>query len=1025
MRHNLKELTVLVVAGLLVLATGTAVAQETTGALAGSVSDEYGTPIAGATIQAEGAYGRITSVTDETGQYRFPRLTPGAYTVTAQLEGYAESSAEVRVALGEAVTVDFALSSATFEQEVTVYSDTVAIDFTESATASSIREWEIEYLPRGRDFTDVVTFAAGATYDTQAGGISIDGASGLENRYVIDGIDTTDPQDGLSSVPMRAEFMEEVQVKSAGYMAEYGGSTGGVINAVTRSGRNTWHGGLLLDYENMDWNGSARPELEYAPCPQCNLDDGAEAVTYDNDTETRLDPGFFIGGPILRDYLWFFGSYQPGIRNTERTVQWASFDPDTYEQDFQVDYATFNLTANIASSVLLKAGASISPSSTDGLLPNRDGQSDLPDQDDWAPLGQERERETYSLTADWIATDSFVVSGRAGFYHTNTEDTGIPFFDIIHNYSTSNTGEYLENYPEIPANAQNGPGWFSDNLQTGVNAKNIYERTSAGIDASWFVSAAGDHALKGGFQTEEIYNDVQSGYNADRILYYWDQSHTTTEAESVTGTYGVFRLLNISTLGEVKTSNNALFLQDAWSVLPNLTLNLGVRAEAEEVPNYGSTGPANSIEFDYGDKIAPRLGFAWDMFGDSTWKLYGSYGVYYDVTKYEMPRGSFGGDKWVDFWYTFDTPDPYLNDAAGCRTGTNTIAERPDCPAGTFIEASDRRHNSADPDFWEEIGFPLVEPNMKPMESWEAQLGVDWQFTPKIQLGARYVHKEIERTIEDVGLLVPGVGEVYVIANPGEGITTGIGDLPYAKPVREYDALELTFDRRFADNWSLRGYYRLSRLWGNYSGLANSDEQNGFADPLDPLGLVTGDAARLSPNVSRLYDVPGSMYDQNGDFVYGRLATDRTHQLGVQFLYSFNFGFSVGLNQYIGTGTPISTIGGIPTGNLFYPYGRGDLGDTPTLTQTDLTLWQTFNFGRFDLSLGLTVLNLFDEDTATRVYSLRQLQDIEVTDEDFLTGFDFAEKLSELPDSALDSAFNMNDTYQQLRRLRLTVKFEF
>jgi hypothetical protein len=1025
MRHNLRELTVLVVAGLLVLAAGTAVAQETTGILAGSVADEYGTPIAGATIQVEGAYGKVTSVTDETGVYRFPRLTPGAYTVTAQLEGYAESTADVRVVLGEAITVDFALASATFEQEVTVYSDTVAIDFTESATASSIREWEIDYLPRGRDFTDVVTFAAGATYDTQAGGISIDGASGLENRFVIDGIDTTDPQDGQSSVPMRAEFMEEVQVKSAGYMAEYGGSTGGVINAVTRSGRNVWHGGVILDYENMDWNGSARPELEYAPCPQCNLDDGAEAVTYDKDDQTQYDPGFFLGGPILRDYLWFFGSYQPGIRNIKRTVQWASYDPDNYEQDFQVDYATLNLTANIASSLLLKGGASISPAETNGLLPNRDGQSDLPDQDDWAPLGQKRERETYSLTADWIATDSFVVSGRAGFYHTNTEDTGIPFFDIIHNYSTSNTGEYLENYPEIPPAAQNGPGWFSDNLQTAVNAKNIYERTAAGIDASWFVTAAGDHALKFGFQTEEIYNDVQSGYNADRILYYWDQSYTTTSAESVTGPYGVFRLLNISTLGEVKTNNDALFLQDAWSVMPNLTLNIGLRAEAEGVPNYGSAGPDPAIDFDYGEKIAPRLGFAWDITGDSVWKLYGSYGVYYDVTKYEMPRGSFGGDKWVDFWYTFDTADPFLNDASTCRTGTNTILERPDCPAGTFIEASDRRHNSADPDYWEEIDLPLIDPDLKPMESWEAQLGVDWQFTPKIQLGARYVHKEIERTIEDVGFLLPGVGEVYAIANPGEGITTGIGDLPYVAPVREYDALELTFDRRFADNWSLRGYYRLSRLWGNYSGLANSDEQNGFADPLDPLGLVTGDAARLSPNVSRLYDVPGSMYDQNGDPVYGRLATDRTHQLGVQFLYSFNFGLSVGVNQYIGTGTPISTIGGIPQGSLFYPYGRGDLGETSTLTQTDLTLWQTFNFGRFDLSLGLTVLNLFDEDTSTRVYALRQLQDIEVTDEDCLTGFDYAEKLAELPDSALDQAFNMNDTFQQLRRLRLTVKFEF
>ena len=282
-----------------------------------------------------------------------------------------------------------------------------------------------------------------------------------------------------------------------------------------------------------------------------------------------------------------------------------------------------------------------------------------------------------------------------------------------------------------------------------------------------------------------------------------------------------------------------------------------------------------------------------------------------------------------------------------------------------------------------------------------------------------------ERAIEDVGLLVPGVGEIYVIANPGEGITTGIGDLPYAPPTREYDALELTFDRRFADNWSLRGYYRLSRLWGNYSGLANSDEQNAFADPTDPLGIVVGDAARLSPNVSRLYDVPGSMYDQNGDFVYGRLATDRTHQIGVQFLYSFDFGLSVGVNQYLGTGTPVSTIGRIPINNFFYPYGRGDLGDTSTLAQTDLTLWQTFNFGRYDFSIGLTVLNLFDEDTATRVYTRRQLQDIEVEDADFLTGFDYAQKLEELGEAGLDDAYNIPDTFQQLRRLRLTLKFEF
>ena len=104
--------------------------------------------------------------------------------------------------------------------------------------------------------------------------------------------------------------------------------------------------------------------------------------------------------------------------------------------------------------------------------------------------------------------------------------------------------------------------------------------------------------------------------------------------------------------------------------------------------------------------------------------------------------------------------------------------------------------------------------------------------------------------------------------------------------------------------------------------------------------------------------------------MYGRLATDRTHQFGGQFLYSFPFGFNVGVNQYIGSGTPISTMGSIPSNNAFYPYGRGDVGETPWFTQTDLTLYYTLNFGRnLGLSFGLTVLNLFDQDTEPRKWA--------------------------------------------------------
>ncbi|MGD8441452.1 MAG: TonB-dependent receptor [Holophagae bacterium] len=992
------------VVGLLV-AAAPSFAQETASSLRGTVVDATGAPLPGVQVEAVGPLGKLGTVTDENGEFRFPRAQPGVYELTARLQGFQPSTAaNVRVSLGDAMTVDFTMQEQ-FGEEITVYSDTIGIDFTESQTATSINQYEIDFLPRGRNFTDVVSFAPGTVNDAQAGGISIDGSSGLENRYIIDGIDTTDPQIGDDAVPMRAEMFEEVQVKSAGYAAEYGGSTGGVINAVTRSGGNEFHGAVFVDYENNSWNGSERPTLYSGT---------GEYEKYGKDDQTRYDPGFYLSGPILRDRLWFFASYQPGIRTTERTVDWPNDPADTYTSDFQVDYAVVNLTANIASNFLLKLGANVSPYTTEGLLPGRSGRSNLPDQDNYAPLGVDGERETYSLTADWIASDSFVVAARAGFFHTNAEDTGVPTFPLVHNYSTSSDPDFLDLFgDDIPAQWQEGPGFFSDNLQTGVNQRDIYERTAGGIDATWYFSAAGDHSLKFGYQTEEIYNDVASGYNADRILYYWNLSHTDSSGVSRRGEYGNFRLLNISTFGEVETNNDAIFIQDAWSVTPNLTLNLGVRAEKEGIPNFGATGPDPAIEFGYGDKIAPRLGFAWDLMGDAKWKVYGSYGIYYDVTKYEMPRGSFGGDKWVDYWFTFDIANPGLNDpAAGCTVGNNTIFDVPTCGAGTLYDTVDQRFNSIDPFFEELFGFPAVDPDLKPMETWEAQIGVDHQLTNTIQVGARYVHKEIVRAIEDVGFFYPGVGQVYIIANPGEGIVKDPqpNGLIFPKPEREYDALELTFEKRFANNWSLRAYYTLSKLYGNYSGLANSDEQNNV-----------GDAARLSPNVSRLYDVVESMYDENAELVYGNLATNRTHQLGAQALYNFDFGLSVAATQYIGSGTPVSTIGDV-NGGFFYPFGRGDLGKTDWLWQTDLSLWQRFNFSNLAFSVGVTVLNLFDQDTGTRFWTHRTLDELPLTPEQFAAGFDFNSIAAGLDQ---DPAFNKEDNFQAPRVIRLNVKLEF
>ena len=195
-----------------------------------------------------------------------------------------------------------------------------------------------------------------------------------------------------------------------------------------------------------------------------------------------------------------------------------------YTQDFKVDYGVVNLTANIASNFLLKLGANVSPYETDGLLPGRSGRSNLPDQDNYAPLGQKGERETYSLIADWIAATA---SSSPAASASSTPTSRTPAFrrsTLIHNYSTG-VGQRTSSRthgPIMDPQWQQGPGFFSDNLQTGVNhARTSTSGPPTALDATWYFKGAGDHSLKFGYQNEKIFNDVASGYNADRILYYW------------------------------------------------------------------------------------------------------------------------------------------------------------------------------------------------------------------------------------------------------------------------------------------------------------------------------------------------------------------------------------------------------------------------------------------------------------------------------------------------------------------------
>jgi len=439
-----------------------------------------------------------------------------------------------------------------------------------------------------------------------------------------------------------------------------------------------------------------------------------------------------------------------------------------------------------------------------------------------------------------------------------------------------------------------------------------------------------------------------------------------------------------------------VFAQDAWTLNRKLTLNLGIRTESEDIPSYSPTDPG--VHFGWGDKLAPRLGFAYDVKGDSAWKLYGSWGMFYDITKLEMPRGSWGADHWISYYYTMNSFNwPTINCDGTPQAG---------CQGGTFIEQTDFRHPSND------RNNPLVDPNLMPVRTQEFTGGIDHELTRTMSFGVRYSHKWLDRTIEDVGILVPGVGEVFYVANPGFGIAQHIlGDAYPTTPKaqRDYDGVEFRLRKRLANRWSTDTSFLVSRLYGNYSGLASTDE-NG----------------RTSPNVDRLFDGLYMSFDETGKPLYGRLATDRPFTFKTQTTYDLPWGTGIGVFFYAASGQPLSsqaTVQGVP---VFYK-GRGNLGRTPTFSQTDLNIQHGFRLpGHTRVEVEANIINLFDQDTGTNINNTPYRDAIPTSNVlGFFNGVDVDALAAATTSIRKDPRYRQYSSFQGARSIRLMAKFNF
>jgi hypothetical protein len=1016
-----------------------AAAQEQRGSIEGVVKDTSGAVLPGVSIEARSPGGGVlTATTDAAGTFRFPSLLPGTYEVRASLASFKPAKVEdVVVKLGSIKTVDFVLQLGSMTEQVFVTAEVPIVDVKQSGRFTNIRAEQVDLLPHNRDFTSLLTQAPGVNYETKStatGNFSpmVDGASAAENRYMIDGVETTNLLGGLSGKNLLADFVEEVQIKSTGYPAEYGGSTGAVINVQTKSGTNKFGGNLLTYYQGSNTTGAPNPTLRAV----FGVPTKAEYQTYPKDLEHRYEPGGSIGGPIVTNKMWFFGAYQPATIKTTRTVNAAtsgiaSANPSVTTVDDQIQYLSANVTNQFGNRLRTRVAFNNSWEKKQGLLASQNG-SDSPTT--VYTKGTRYPNWTLSGTADYQVNSNFVISGRVARFLSNIEDfntNDVVRFSFAN--STTNIG-----MPGVPASEQHQAGFNNVPNNSGI-AHDLTTRNFFQVDATYFAHMGSTtHSIKGGVQIDRRGNDVISGELENLISLNWGTPYDTGGGKLASGPFGYYEVRSngpsprqgLITQGNVKSNVNGLFVQDTWTASNRLTINAGVRTENENVPAYTTAAGVapNPISFGWKDKIAPRLGFAFDMAGDGRTKVYGSWGIFYDIFKLNLPRGSFGGEKWISYYYTLDTPNfETLRDPSGCP---------PACP-GTFLGSVDYRAVSVTP------GLDVEKPGtLKPMRSQELSFGFERQLNPVLAGSVRFVHKQLDRAIEDVGDLCPpsqcGSGaEAYIIANPGEGLTQkfdissgtslyapqGATNLTQSNPLptRSYNSVEFALNKLLAHHWSFYGSYMWSRDAGDYSGLSSSDE-NG----------------RDNPNNSRDYDYPAMTFDGHANVLNGPFDTDRTHQIKLQGLYLFKFGTSIGTNAYLESGSPITRQVPIifPDNYPIRYLGRASDGRTPFFSQADLFAAHAFKLGgNRSIQISANVLNVFNQRVAVnKVSTMRRTGAIPLgpgyyTEAGFYAGqLNFDQIIASAVANGkmtLNPQFLMVNAYQAPILARFGVKFTF
>jgi hypothetical protein len=973
--------------------SGVVLAQATSGSI-------YGTADPGAQVsvtnEGNGATRSITVGKD--GRYQFNALLPGSYKVTLAESGKSGNQ-EVVVVAGEGANVNLATAAAVAgAQNLSTISVTAnampSIDVSSPQTNTVITAQQMKELPVPKNVTAMALLTPGASKGDSAFGnlASFGGASVAENAYYVNGFNVTNQFDSLSFSQVPFEAIDQMSVQDGGYGAEYGNATGGVVSVTTKRGTNEWHGGV-----DITWN----PSSMMADEPNVYLNNGniSYIATHNknastvNNNSSSFDPIDFtsrwnawIGGPLIKDKLFVFalvsqtktnsdyydyvdqaggGGYQ---QQTEKDPYWLlKLDWNINDSNI-LEYTGFNDTRHYSNDVYYSGYDNGNPYHYDyqGVVNTKaGGQSNIL-------------KYTSYITDDLTLTAQYGENKNSRYQTAVAADGTVESYNNLISSEASGCPQIVDSRNPVLAGTlapYSRCSFVPGGFLTGADSND--SRKSFRLDLEYKL---GDHDITAGWSRDVTTSFYGQAYEGGGLWVYEPDSATSNGDPDE----NYVQKIVYNTGAKVSTTERAAYIQDNWHITDNFLVRIGLRND--QFNNRNGDGQTY-VKQDH--NLQPRVGFAWDVHGDSSLKIYGSAGDYsLPIDAGVAVRGAAASIYSVqNYSYTG------VNSVTGAPTGLTALG----------------------PVFYEN-GEAGIEPNaasyaaqgLKPFKQREFILGAQQQWNDWT-LGVKGIVRHVLTGIDDecdfrpiaayansvygfnysTTSLTPALANGDAVAstlngcfinNPGDGATlylpldpshpyklykvqlsgSEIGEPAYK---RGYYALELTAERNFNNKFYLNLSYTLARSYGNTEGLVDSNI--GQAD--------TG--------TSELFDYPELMYGTNGNET-----NDHRHTIKAYGAWRITDQWQVGANFIVQTGRPENCYGDAPIDEVIEGYGssggspymycyvngvgeyvaRGSAGTTPTLWQLDLNGSYHPNWLK-GLTFRATVFNVFNRHTPLSV----------------------------------------------------------